>query len=77
METLKVQVNNPAKAGEQASDINIFGPRGRYAVYAVHTRFTHVAWFVVDAEQLDSLGRQTIVRQESTMEAAIEGLETV
>jgi len=67
------QDNNPKQAGELASSKVTFG---RYAVYAVHTRFDNVSWFVADAESVDEVtGGSAIIRQESSFETAVAGLE--
>ena len=67
--------NNPNLAGLPAGTKAMFGPFHRYAVYPVHTRFGAVQWFVEDAELTDELtGLPSIIRQESTREAAMEGL---
>lgn len=69
------QTNNPAKAGQLASARVLFGDENRFAVYAVHTRFADVTWFVTDADITDEVtGRAAVVRQEATAEAAIAGV---
>lgn len=46
--------NDPSRAGQRASRRALFfGPHKRFAVYAVHTRFEAVQWFVSDAETPD------------------------
>ena len=67
--------NNPSKKGERASPFAIFGDCSRYKVYAVHTRFDGVSWLVFDAEQDDYItGGPLVIRQESSLGAAIKGL---
>jgi len=67
--------NLPRLAGSLASPKTIFGYGSRYAVYAVHTRFDAVEWFVDDAESVDPVtDGLAIIRQEATKEAAMEGL---
>ena len=66
--------NNKWAPGTLASTKVMFGPHGRYALAAVNTRFEAVTWMVWDAEQ-DDHGTPAIIRQESTAEAAISGLE--
>jgi len=74
---MNLQRNNPAFAGRLASDRRIFGEFGRYALAAVHTRFDAVTWMVFDAEQEDEItGKPKIIRQESTPELAVNGLES-
>ena len=75
---MNAEANNPARAGQNASygQKLIFGYRARYAVYAVHTRFDSVAWFVEDAEQEDELtGGLLIVRISDSFSDAIDGLD--
>ena len=67
--------NNPALKGQPAAKKQLFGERGRYEVWPVHTRFDAVEWFVADAEhQLSTLSRAEVIRQASTYEQAVEGL---
>lgn len=67
--------NDPAKAGQVANQPQTFGQFARYSVYAVHTRFDAVCWFVADAETCDEMtGFPAIIRQEATREAAMAGL---
>lgn len=69
-------VNNPSKAGQLATEKEFFGDYKRFAVAAVHTRFTNVSWFVWDAEQIDEVtGFALVVRQEESKDSAISGLE--
>ena len=69
-------INDPAKAGQQAAGVFTFGPLSRYGVRPVHTRFDSVEWMVTDAEQIDkATSLAEIIRQESTLEEAVEGLE--
>ena len=41
--------NDPTRAGQHASEVQEFGPNGRFTVMALHTRFENVRWFVKDA----------------------------
>ena len=67
--------NNPNKKGEKASPFAVFGECSRYKVCAVHTRFDSVSWFVFDAEQTDCItGRSLVIKQESSLIAAIKDL---
>lgn len=72
-----VAANNPALAGQMASRRKfLFGYGSRYALYAVHTRFDAVQWFVADAEVPDELtGLPSIIRQEASPEEAMRGLD--
>lgn len=75
---MNAQTNNPNRAGENASfgQKLLFGPFSRYAVYAVHTRFDAVQWFVEDAEQEDeNTGGPAVIRQADSFFGAIEGLD--
>ena len=70
------QLNNPSRAGERASCKVIFGEFCRYACFAIHTRFDSLEWVVADAETTDEVtGYPAIIRQASTFEEAIEGLD--
>jgi len=76
---LKSETNNPARAGQDASKRRYFGECSRYAVFAVHTRFDAVQWFVTDAqgvtdEQVRRGELPPVIRQEPTYEAAIASL---
>lgn len=67
--------NDPAKAGQPAAKKQFFGDHRRYAVWPIHTRFDAVEWFVADAEHpLSDTSHAEIIRQEPTMEKAMEGL---
>ena len=68
------EVNAPQFAGRLASEKAFFGDFGRFALFAVHTRFDAVQWFVADGEALDAAGLPTIVRQSASPESAIAGL---
>lgn len=69
-----VKPNDPARVGKPASRKAFFGEWGRYAVFAVHTRFNDVQWFVTDAETIDpTTGLAEVIRQENTFEEAIRG----
>lgn len=74
--SLRVVSNNPNKKGELASRKVTFGPWSRYAVFAVHTRFDRVQFFVADAERPDPVTNgPEIIRQADTLEEALTGLE--
>jgi hypothetical protein len=67
--------NDPSRAGQHATAKYLFGPFNRYAVFAVHTRFDAVSWFVTDAEQFDDVtGAPLVIRQEATRQLAVRGL---
>lgn len=66
--------NDPLRAGQLASDSIRFGEFNRYDLFAVHTRFDAVSFFVKDAETPDDDGFATVIRQEPTPEAAVAGL---
>lgn len=67
--------NNPALKGQPAAKKVLFGERGRYAVWPIHTRFDAVEWFVADAEHpLSTMSRAEVIRQADTYEQAVEGL---
>ncbi len=42
--------NNPARAGQLASGKAYFGENDHFLIYAVHTRFDSVQWFVIDLD---------------------------
>lgn len=75
-------VNDPNKRGELAGPKQLFGPRKRYAIAPVHSRFDRVAWFVWDAESPDYLAERdpvmgyqpAVIRVAATREDATEGL---
>ena len=70
-----VPANNPAIAGELATEKQTFGDCSRYAVAAVHTRFDAVSWFVWDANQTDEItGEPLVIRQSESPEKAVAGL---
>lgn len=71
----KVHPNDPNRAGQQASVKVLFGEHNRYAVYAIHTRFDRVQWFVDDAETYIDC-KPEIVRQDFDFQKAIAGLES-
>jgi hypothetical protein len=72
---MTITTNNPKLAGQQAGPKAYFGEHRRFAVYPVHTRFDAVSWFVADAELIDeATGFASIIRQEATKEAAMDGL---
>lgn len=68
-------INDPQRAGEFASGVGSFGNRGRYRLYAVHTRFDAVVWMVDDNTRFDDVvdGMPLVIRQEETPEAALAG----
>lgn len=65
-----VEANDPARAGQLASEKEVFG--GRYAVAAVHTRFDRVQWFVWDAER-QFCDLPEVIRQADSREEALAG----
>jgi hypothetical protein len=65
--------NDASRPGSLAAPKQLFGESSRFAVAPVNTRFGELQWFVWDAEILDKDGRATIIRQEDTLELAIEG----
>jgi 2-polyprenyl-6-methoxyphenol hydroxylase-like FAD-dependent oxidoreductase len=68
-------VNDPSKAGQPAAKKQFFGESRRFAVWPIHTRFDAVEWFVADAEhRLSDLSHAEVIRQEPTLEKALEGL---
>lgn len=72
----KLHANDPALKGQPAARKQFFGPRGRYAVAPVHTRFDALEWFVWDAEhELSSMTRAEVIRQAATLEEALKGLD--
>lgn len=78
MEYPTAQPNNPALAGRDASAPMLLGPHNRFCLYAVHTRFDAVQWFVADAETLDPVTKApAIVRQEDSPELAVSTLDLV
>lgn len=68
-------VNEAAKAGQPAARKVLFGFGRRYAVAPVHSRFGELEWFVWDADRMDSDGHPDVVRQEPSLERALEGLD--
>lgn len=72
----KLPVNNPALKGQPAARKQFFGPRGRYAVAPVHTRFDGLEWFVWDAEHpLSDIAHAEVIRQAASLEEALQGLD--
>ncbi len=69
----KAQANDPSRKGQIASPKIAFGDYKRYAIYAVHTRFDAVSWFVADCD-VDDCGMPGIIRQEPTIAEALRGL---
>ena len=72
---ITAEANAPQFAGRQASAKVFFGEFSRFALFAVHTRFESVQWFVADGESLDKAGLARIVRQAATPEQAVAGLQ--
>jgi hypothetical protein len=70
----KHAANNPNLRGQHASNSLLFGEHDRYAVYAIHTRFDSVQWFVADAMVNDN-GLPEIIRQDNDFDNAVNGLE--
>jgi len=71
----KVAKNDQTKAGQLASRKHTFGDWSRYAVFAVHTRFDAVQFFVADAEREDpTTGQPEVIRQADSFEQAVAGL---
>jgi len=54
MNTPTTQTNDPAKAGDSASTVQIFGHSSRWAVEAFHTKRAQVSWVVFDAEYAET-----------------------
>jgi hypothetical protein len=52
-----------------------FGPFSRFRLDEFRTRFGDVVWMVLDAERPDRQGRPTVIRQASSREEAVAGLE--
>jgi hypothetical protein len=67
------QPNDNSKRGHRAS-FTILTPR--YRIFAVHTRFDRVEWFVVDESEKDYVDnlRNNVIRQKPTLREAIAGL---
>ena len=73
---LTARPNNPQTPGKQASRKVAFGPRHRFAIAAVHSRFDSVDWFVWDAEVWSSeTDGPAIIRQSLTPARALDGLD--
>ena len=71
----KCSENDPRQAGKLASSKVLFGEASRYAVFAVHTRFDAVEWFVTDAETVDEVtDGPAVVRQADRFEDAVGGM---
>lgn len=68
---LTAEANNPGLRGHRASRILRFGPGGRFQVYAIHTRFDAVEWWVADTNITYGDGRPWIIRQEPSFDEAI------
>ena len=71
---LTATANDPARRGQKASPVLSFGPCSRFRVYAVHTRFDAVEWFVADTNITFGDGSPMIIRQEPCFDSAIAGL---
>lgn len=80
--TMRQPFNIPALRGHQATPKATFGGANdadgspsRYCVYAVHTTFDAVMWFVDDAEQIDEITeRPLVIRQGASCAEVIQGL---
>lgn len=60
----------------QILDRRLFGPFSRYRLDKCRDRFGNIVYLVADAERLDELtGLPAIIRQKSTEEEAIAGLD--
>lgn len=71
----KCAKNDVSRAGQLASKKVLFGDHSRYAVYAVHTRFGEIQWFVSDAERIDEMfDLPMVIRQEPSFELAVQSL---
>jgi len=64
-------INKKNMAGKLATDTVLFGECSRYAMYAVHTRFENVMWFISDAETPNEDGLPTVIAQENTFSATL------
>lgn len=72
----KLPANDPSKKGQLAARKQFFGASRRYAVAPIHTRFDVLEWFVWDAEhELSDMTRAEVIRQTSTLEEALMGLD--
>ena len=79
---MKPITNDPSKAGQLADAKHVFGPRNRYAIAPVHSRFDSVGWFVWDAEKPDLQAERdpvmgylpSVIRICNTREQAMAGL---
>ena len=70
-----VAANDPSRSGSLASRKVLFGESSRYALYAIHTRFDAVEWFVADAGAVDAYAvTPAIIRQEATAASAIRSV---
>lgn len=71
----KLPANNPSLKGQPAARKQFFGPRSRYAVAPIHTRFDALEWFVWDAEhELSDMSRAEVIRQAASLDEALDGL---
>lgn len=68
------ETNDPSRKGQRASMIMAFGKYKRYAVYATHTRFNYVEWFVEDAEAVADGVPPPVIRQGADFWVAVHGL---
>jgi len=71
---LTAETNNPALRGHRASRKLRFGPCNRYEVYAIHTRFADVEWWVADTNLTYGDGRPWIIRQEPSFDEAVASI---
>ena len=68
---MELEKNDPLRAGAVA------GPsikHGKYVAFPVHTRFDALTWMVVDTSDSDAFGFGRVVRQNSDMAKALDGL---
>lgn len=73
--SFRVSRNDPKLAGQKASPRLLFGEFHQYAVFAVHSRFGGLTWFVTDAEQEDEVtGGPKVIRQADTLEAVVDSM---
>ncbi len=66
-----LEANDPSRKGERASGTIRFGADHGFSLFAAHTRFDRVAFFV-DFDEEDELGLPTVVAQSDTEAGAIE-----
>lgn len=63
---MSILINDHTRAGQAAARAEFFGPRKRFSVVPIHTRFAHLSWFVMDHETMDELDLPSVVGQCST-----------